>query len=536
MLSISITSNKDQAFIRQISIAEKATIGRNPASDIYLPDPDKHISRLHALIEYKDGDYHLFVASKTNAVSVNDRPYPHGSTIKLAEGDRIDIHSYMLTATALTRPAASSKVQTASAFDTLLATPSPQPWTDATVPSNWSNDADPFGLSDLMRPPPAKPPAGPDPFAMLTPARHGLAQDLAPLAAENDSALLDPIQALNQRGMHNPLNISGNPASASPFDDILKPLWPSAPQSPFGAAQSGSPLVDFGGHQPAGTPSLQHVHDFNLPFTPPPPQEQRAPAANPAVETAWHPQPAPAPEMLWPSQTAGYPAASPASLWPSQTQPAAATTTGAATPAHIAGGNEQLEWLLNTFCKAAGLEKPVMTAEETAAYVESIGAILRTSIDGIYSLIKSRSMLKGEFGAEDRTMVATRDNNPLKYMHDTDEVMQFLFENKKLSSMYLPPVQSVQGACNDLMLHDYASTAGLQAAIEGSIRHFNPQLIEAALDKSGKKMILNRKAALWETYVERYHKMEESMADQVTGIIDRDFARAYDKQMRKMKQ
>ena len=79
MLSISITSNKDQAFFQQAALAEKATIGRNPACDIHLPDPDKHISRLHALIEFKGGDYHLTIASKTNSVSVNEKSYPHGS-------------------------------------------------------------------------------------------------------------------------------------------------------------------------------------------------------------------------------------------------------------------------------------------------------------------------------------------------------------------------------------------------------------------------------------------------------------------------
>lgn len=561
MLSISITSNNDKAFSQQVSVADRATIGRNPASDIHLPDPDKHISRLHAQIEQRDGEFHLTVASRTNFVSVNDKYCNFGNDIVLNVGDRIGICNYTLTITELVRSATSNQASPASTLETFITAPS-SPWSDATVPSSDGIGADPFGLADLMVKPAARPSDGADPFAMLTPVRHGLVENISPIVPDEHNVTLDPMAALNKRDSHNPLNITSRPTSSLPFDDILNPQRSNTNLNAFGSGLASSPLVDLGGHHPTGSRPLEHVHDINLPFNPPPVPEPRASepsssnasritddpfadtlrtyiskiaAASPEKkpESSWNPSPAPdsqtAPAPLWPSQTAAHPLAS-------ETHPISATAQPVPEAVTAPSDHEQMNSLLEAFRKAAGLARQEMTPQEALAYMESIGTILRASIEGIVSLLASRSMLKGELGAEDRTMVATRDNNPLKFMPDIKEVMQFLFDNKKLnSSTYLSPVQSIQGACEDLIFHELGTAAGMRAAVEGSIRRFNPQLIEGQFNKSGKKMVLNRKAALWETYVENYRKIEESMADDVGHLFERDFRRAYDNQIRKLK-
>jgi type VI secretion system FHA domain protein len=551
VLSISITSNKDRAFFQQVNLAEKTTIGRDPTSIIHLPDPDKHISRLHALIEVRDGDYHLLIASKTNAVFINDKSYPHGNDVILTEGDRIGIYNYVLTVNALTKPASTPSGTPASSLDTFISTSSP--WMDATTPYGNKGEADPFGLSDLISKPLVNPTFGPDPFAIQSKGPQGLVADIAPIAHENENAILDPLALLNKRDSLKPLNTLSNTPSASPFDDILQSLKPSSSSNILGSSLYSNPIVDFGGHHPAGTRSLEHVHDINLPFSPPPvPDTHPKPLTQaPKVQNRFIDDPfadtlrtyisklpgaaaqsaAPTPQLphaLTPPERT-----EPEPLWPSQT---GVYQAGSAHMPPVAANNEQMELLLNAFCNSAGLSKQAMTAEEAQAFMTSIGTILRASVEGIVSLLASRSMLKGELGAEDRTMVATRDNNPLKFMPDINEVMQFLFENKKLnSSRYLSPVQSIQGACEDLIFHEIGTSAGMRAAVEGSIRRFNPQLIETEFDKSGKKMVLNRRAALWDTYVENYRKIEESMVDDVGQIFERDFRRAYDMQIRKLK-
>lgn len=486
----------------------------------------------------------------------------------LGDGDRIIIRSYTLT----------------THFSSLI------------------EERDPFGLDDLMAKPIAKPDNGSDPFDMLIPAnRHGagsahrhestcasrfsqpipggatdettsllqavvgeheslrdfhsnrgsgLVEDIAPLPDDDyhDSLRnhnLDPMVTLGKPETNNSLGFSGDtfrPQTSFPFDDLLASLSPNSMGNwnAAGSNQSFVPLVDLGGHRPVGTISLEHVHDINLPYTPPSIPEaahqltaQVSADTSPAQSiddlfatlktyinnTPVPPEPLPQP----PFQQNDFPA-SPAS---ESFHPLSTIENNA---------NEQMQLLINAFRNSAGLSSQPIQAEEAIAYMESVGVILRAAIEGISSLLASRAMLKGELGAEDRTMVATRDNNPLKLMPDIQDVMQFLFEQKKLNSLaYLTPVQSIAGACEDLVYHELGTVAGMRAAVEGSILRFNPQLIEAELDKSGKRMVLMRKAALWETYVENYRKIEMSMADDIGRIFERDFRRAYDAQISQLK-
>jgi FHA domain-containing protein/type VI secretion system protein len=594
VFSITITSNKDQSYFQEVTLAERSTIGRDATCNIPLPDPDKHISRFHALIEKKDGGFYLTVTSKTNPLSVNDQIFQHGKSVMLNDGDRIAIRPYMLAVKALTKSAPLSAAP-------LSAKPL-SPWEDPFAPAFENNDTDPFGLADLMAKPAAKPDFGPDPFAMLTPAKtgSGLVNDIAPLQPDNSldslgNHLLDPMVALGKRGASSPASLGGSGLGASrnsPFDDLLSPLSsPAQGNWNAGANSSSAPLVDLGGHRSGGSKSLEHVHDINLPYTPPPipqaaPPKSTQPSANPAAARsllddpfadtlktyinklpvppgqlpqesyqpsapayqpsapAYQPsapayQPsAPAYQPSAPAYQPSAPAYQPSAPAYQQNHAADMLASEATKPIHnlASHATAQSADLLDAFRNTAGLGNQPMSPEEAIAYMESAGTIVRTAIEGIVSLLASRSMIKGELGAADRTMVASRDNNPLKLMPDVQDVMQFLFEKKKLNSTaYLPPVQSIAGACEDLIYHELGTAAGMRAAVEGSIRRFNPLLFEAEFDKSGKKMVLNRKASLWETYVENYSKIERDMADDIGRLFDRDFRRAYDDQIRKLK-
>lgn len=545
-------------------LAEKTTIGRDATCDIFLPDPEKHISRLHAQIEHMNGNYYLTVASKTNPLVINNMSYQHGKSIMLNEGDRICIRSYVLTMTncaasyGALNPESILKVSSSKELNSNRVNtpgqPNPtSPWLDASAPSLWGSESDPFGLADLIAKPSAKPVTGPDPFEIPAPSHHdsGFVAGVAPLRADNpidspNNQYLDPMVALNKRGTINPSGISGNTVRLpqnSPFDNLLSPHF-SLSQDNYnsvGTNRSSAPLIDLGGHHPTGTRSLEHVHEINRPYTPEPVMEAAFQSSAPISAIPAYP----------PKQHIDDPFAdtlntyinklhvAPIQLPQTPSQPNIASTSSEITRVdnnNASNANEQIDLLLKAFRNAAGLGGQPVPPEEAIAYMESAGAIVRTAIEGITSLLASRSMLKGELGAEDRTMVASRDNNPLKLMPDIQDVMQFLFEKNKLnSSAYLSPVQSISGACEDLVYHELGTAAGMRAAVEGSIRRFNPQLIEVEFDKAGKKIVLNRKAHLWETYVENYKKIEISMADDVGRIFERDFRRAYDEQIRKLK-
>lgn len=545
-----------------VTLAGKTTIGRDPTCSIFLPDPEKHISRLHATIEYRDGNYCLTVSSKTNPLVVNSKSYRHGQSIILGDGDRIVIRSYTLTTDFYpTRGESSQEI-----INDSIRPASPK----SSAPSYFADKHDPFSLDDPIAR--HKADNDPDPFEILkqTSRDNELVEGIAPLPYDgyHDSLgkrNLDPITALSRQETINTPGIQGDtfrPPQISRFDDLLASLSPHSIENSNAANsnQTFVPLVDLGEHRPSGTKSLEHVHDINLPYTPPSLPEA---ADNPTTSVSAETSPAQAIDDLFATLNACIAPTSPVNLaqTPLQQNDSLISTadrndSGSAPdhesacasrfphpiPPSQAGNphpiplaeNEQIESLINAFRNSAGLSSQPIRPEEAIAYMESVGAIMRTAIEGISSLLASRSMLKGELGAEDRTIVASRDNNPLKLMPDIQDVMQFLFERKNLNSQaYLTPVQSIAGACKDLIYHELGTVAGIRAAVEGAILHFNPQLIEAELDQAGRKTILFRKAALWETYVENYRRI--SMTDDIGKIFERDFRRAYDDQIRKLK-
>jgi predicted component of type VI protein secretion system len=114
------------------------------------------------------------------------------------------------------------------------------------------------------------------------------------------------------------------------------------------------------------------------------------------------------------------------------------------------------------------------------------GAILRAAVEGIMMLLLARGEMRKEFEAEERTMVAARDNNPLKLMSDPHEAMDFLFDPAERTDGLPRP-----GAGGGRRLRGPAhararADGGMRAAIQGALRRFEPNVIERAFEKSQK--------------------------------------------------
>ncbi|HEY1795250.1 MAG TPA: type VI secretion system-associated FHA domain protein TagH [Stellaceae bacterium] len=77
----------------------RATVGRGTDNDWTLPDPEKHLSSRHCIIEQRDNRYVIIDVSK-NGVFLNNGEYAlgNGSFADLADGDLILIGDYQLQA------------------------------------------------------------------------------------------------------------------------------------------------------------------------------------------------------------------------------------------------------------------------------------------------------------------------------------------------------------------------------------------------------------------------------------------------------
>ena len=151
-------------------------------------------------------------------------------------------------------------------------------------------------------------------------------------------------------------------------------------------------------------------------------------------------------------------------------------------------------------------------------------------------LLIARAEMRKEFEADERTMVAARDNNPLKLMSDPHEAMDFLFKPAERTGGFLEPVQAVGDALEDLRSHELALMAGMRAAIHGVLRRFDPATLERAFDKDAKGFSLSsRKARLWDLLVSHHEKVAREAQEDFNKAFGRDFMSAYQAQLRRVK-
>ena len=97
-------------------------------------------------------------------------------------------------------------------------------------------------------------------------------------------------------------------------------------------------------------------------------------------------------------------------------------------PAPPPAASDGMSDALRLVLEGAGLPHKQLPVAESERMLRDCGAILRAAVEGIMMLLLARAEMRKEFGAEERTMVAARDNNPLKLMSDPREAMDFLLD------------------------------------------------------------------------------------------------------------
>jgi predicted component of type VI protein secretion system len=191
---------------------------------------------------------------------------------------------------------------------------------------------------------------------------------------------------------------------------------------------------------------------------------------------------------------------------------------------------------LRLFLEGAGMPHKDLSPAQSARLLHDCGAVLRAAVEGLMMLLIARGEMRKEFEAEERTMVAARDNNPLKLMADPHEAMQFILDPTDSTGGFLDPVRAIGDACEDLRAHEIALMAGMRAAILGALRRLDPQVLEKAFEKSpGGFSFASRKSRLWESFVAYQQKLAQEAQEDFNKAFGREFMSAYQAQLRRLK-
>ena len=506
------------------------TIGRAASNQLVLDDPDRTVSRVHAQIVNRNGQFFI-VDRGSNPLLCNGVSLGSGNEAALSDGSKLQIGNFELVVSYINANKANatlsddltigtSGTQAKAApssddpFADLLFGLAPAPAVAAAhksivAPSANSNSAffpDPMGL-DV----PAAKTGKADPF-----------DDLMGFGATGSSAgampsgggAFDGLPNASSSSLDDLFGLGSSTAGGDPFAD--SPL--ASPMFQPNTASSADPLQALLGAGPKATaasrsdhvPALQHAYTppAAIDAKPKAPPPQSAPPAAPAAK--------PAPAYSAPAHVPAAPVA--------RAVPRAPGSSGAATESE----------LLAAFLRGVKTNHQMPT-ELTPELMERIGAMLHTATNGTLQLLLSRQEFKKVLQSE-VTMIAMAANNPLKFSPNAEVALAHMLGPKVKG--FMGAEESMTNAYADLRAHQFGVMVGMRAALSHVLGLFTPEMLEKRLTEKSRLdefFSAGRKAKLWDQFCKLYKGIATEAEDDFHTLFGKAFSKAYDEQMARFK-
>ncbi|HBC2536144.1 type VI secretion system-associated FHA domain protein TagH [Enterobacter cloacae subsp. cloacae] len=558
--------------------APGGTIGRGTDNNLVLPDNDRTISRLQAIVHVDaQGECRVTNRGSVTRVVLNDIPLERGRQVELQDGDILGIDDYRIEVTELihdtqpvSRMAASMQQQ---ARPTVAPTSAPQPKPASAAPRGkaeptavpseiWDSLMQEFSISDSISSNRAKPQpvASHDPFSQpAAPERN--AED--PLAMFNDSEPklerknVDPDTLFSDEALFKKESIfddvtpstlvppvESKPAPAEETTDELDPLALFGGSASAPAARNDDPLGLMGGAP------LTHPDEIEPEPSAPAPETEAVPQDDPLADSplfAPEPQDPPRAEEEEPVRTdyAGFTMPTPQAVARSSAQTPKGRlridpVKNAAVPSATAQNGEKGEVLqgelLEALLEGMGLSEMQPVPQFDRENMRQLGQILGMFSQGTVALLSSRSILKRGVKA-DMTMVLDDANNPFKLLPTGKTVLIQMFGTPMPG--FMPPTKSVRDALIDLQAHQLGMISGIRAIIAAMLQSFNPEQLEEQAKQNGMTSRLalpgSRKAALWDYFVRSYGETAGEIEDDFHTLFGEAFLHAYDMEVNQYK-
>ena len=534
------------------------TIGRADTNTLVLVDPDRTVSRVHAQVLCRDGQY--FVIDRgSNPMQCNGVPLGSGKEAQLTDGTQLVVGSFELRVRAMAGaaapslavpntvmkapvPASAAAASSDDPFADLLAGLAPPPAPAAAAkasPSAAAESADSLLFADPMQSGSRNAQAAQiDPFAGLLGAAPssapatglGALDDFSDLGAPPASGKAAGIDELFG-GMGGGGGIGGDPLSLSPLADPLLQPNTASNADPLAALQRAAPATPV--------PRADHLPIDQFGFTPPRAIDAPRPQlpqfdditgqpiriSGPEVSSGGSIEP---PGLLKPLPP--FPAPPPPLARP-QPQTAPTPVAKAAPAVERTASDDEL---LAAFLRGLGSthQTPEML---TPGLMERIGTILRSATEGTLQLLLTRQEFKREVRAE-VTMIASQANNPLKFSPTVEVALAHLLGPGVRG--FMQPEAAMRDAYNDLRAHQFGVMVGMRAALAHVIARFEPEELEKKITSRSALDALfsaNRKAKLWDQFVALYGGIASEAEDDFHNLFGKAFLAAYEEQMARLK-
>ncbi|TPJ40070.1 type VI secretion system-associated FHA domain protein TagH [Mesorhizobium sp. B2-6-5] len=180
--------------------------------------------------------------------------------------------------------------------------------------------------------------------------------------------------------------------------------------------------------------------------------------------------------------------------------------------------------VLREIAIAAGIAPELLQSRDPHEAAAEIGAVLRTVVEELSLLLKARAAAKMLAKSTQRTMISAADNNPLKFVPGTDDILEIMFTRRRTG--YLDARRSIEDAFRDLKTHEFATYAAMQAALSRLLDDLSPEAIGRKLPPTS---FSSKKSQAWDALVATWRTMEETHENGMLDIFLAYFSEAYAK-------
>ena len=519
-LTLKVLSFKGQSIteIAPVSFGnEGGSIGRSDDNTLVLPDKDKFVSRHHAQISYNNGFYYLSDNSM-GGVYINGQQTPLlKETIAINHGTFLKVGEYELSVSITDEPVIDDfpffdpPKQSLDPIDdfpfpieTPLTTP-PLPTPDAginefeflpdweEVGSNSLMSGHFSGIEELVE----------QSSAPVNPTfESGLTSNQSPLSDSYQAPSITPPIPVEEI----PENFSEIPENFS-FDDFFSDTVAESPSKPQTAQPvSNSSHDDFDAFLGAAISEMSSLETLEI-----------------NAEESLVPTPQ-ADELLVTK--------------PENIEIDTGTATGTPTninkieelsiplnkPSIIKEKSDDAS-LLDDFIHGLNLTGLQIAPERQKETLNRVGQIFRKLIDGTIAVLRSRAEFKS-LCRVNMTVISATNNNPLKFTVSTDDVLRKLLENN--TEGFKEATSAIEESFSDIMNHQLAMQAGIQASLTDLLQSFDPKVIEKQFEQG---IVLQKKSKCWDKFEETYRNTVEEAVENFYGDA---FVKAYEQQIRQL--
>ena len=185
------------------------------------------------------------------------------------------------------------------------------------------------------------------------------------------------------------------------------------------------------------------------------------------------------------------------------------------------------ESLWREFLRGAGIDASSLPGAPTPQLLSSIGEMLKIAVGGLQRLVTMRARVKNEMQGE-MTLIAPRDNNPLKFSPGEALALQMLLQPPARG--FLDGPAALRDALTDLQSHQVGMTAGTGAVLQAVLDRLDPEKLATL---QGRRSMFDffrtaRRARLWDTYLTQYRSLREEAENDFQRTFGGVFRDAYE--------